>query len=156
MRRHAGGHSAHWAALRRSRQFRYIDQFDIEDQVRLGGDSGMLQTVVGNLAAAISQLIGDEEAALAANLHADETHVKAGNGAALALRKRHGLRIAELRLAVIAEHRLAVLVLDRWAGVVIGGVELDAVGSAIARVLHFVKLVRQGVSTGADHVILVA
>lgn len=105
---------------------------------------------------AIGQLPGDEQAAPAADLHAGESLVEAGNQAAHALGKGHGLRIALLGLAVVAEHRLAVLVFEWLSGVVVGGVELVPVSGQPASVMNLVHLVGLGLGAGADFEVLVA
>jgi hypothetical protein len=108
----------------------------------------------GTALCSIGQLPGNEEATLAANLHACESLVEAGNQAAHPLRKCHGLRIAELWLAVIAHHGLAIFVLHRRAGMVEGRVEFVAVvGASVAAepagVLHLVHFVGLGIGAGS-------
>src|SRR5271166_1857232 len=68
---------------------------------------------------AVSQLPRNENATLAAYLHAGKSLVKAWNSAPKALRKAERLDRALLRLAVLAHHRLPVLVQYRRARVVI-------------------------------------
>jgi len=151
------GSTAHGRMLRR--QFAYVDQLYIEDKVGLGRNSyvGGLTVpgrLLGDVARAVSELPGDEEAALAANVHAVEALVEARDQAARALCKGQRLRIAQLGLAVGAHLRLAVSAHDGVA-VVIGGVELHAVGSAVAGVEDLVHLERSGFSAGADLDLLV-
>ena len=62
---------------------------------------------------AVGQLPGNEDAPLAANLHAFIALIKAGNDAAHTLREWHGLRDIQFWLAVVAHHRLTVFVLQR-------------------------------------------
>ena len=116
----------------------------------------MFCSAVRHIVNAISQLPGDEQAALTANLHAVEALVEARNQATHALRKRHWLRRPELGFAVSAKHWLIVLVHHRWPGAVIRGVELDAIGHAPAGVLHLVRLARLGVFAGAYLDVLIA
>ena len=105
MRRH------HGAGCRHVGDF---DQFHIEDEIGLGGDAGMVGTV-GNVAGSVSELPGNEDAALATDSHAGKTVVEAGNDAADALRERHGLGIAHLRLAIGAKFGFAIFAHDRTA-----------------------------------------
>ena len=57
------------------------DEFDVEDEVGLGGDDGRRAAV------AVGELVGDEEAALAADVHAVEAGVPAGDDL---VRRRRG------------------------------------------------------------------
>ena len=92
-----------------------------------------------HFAGSISQLIGDEDAALAAYLHAGKSLVKAGDHATHADGEAHGLRRVQLGLAIVAQDRFAVLILERLA-MVFGGVELDTVGGAVAGVDDLAEL----------------
>ena len=152
----AGRHgTASWAwALRRCREVSNFDKFDVKDQIGLGRDSRMGGVGAGTAFGSISELPGNEQATLAADLHTVKTLVEAGDEASHALRKCHGLRVAKLGLAVCAQYWLAVLVLFRLTGMVIGGVELVAVVGAavvaeVAGVLHLVHLVGLGVCARA-------
>ena len=116
----------------------------------------MVWAVVWNAARPVGQLPGDEQAALATDLHADKALVKSRNCAADTLMKWEGLWIAELGFAVVAQHRLPVLVPQRRPRMVAGGVELDAIGRAVARVEDLVQLVRLSQGAGADLYLLVA
>jgi ABC-type cobalamin transport system ATPase subunit len=69
-------------------------------------------------ACSVSELPGNEDAALASNLHAGEAVVEAGDDTAHTLRKRHRLWIAHLGFAVGAKLGLAVLVTERLRMVV--------------------------------------
>jgi hypothetical protein len=106
--------------------------------------------MIRNHSCSIGQLPGDEQAALAANLHSGKSLIEAWNQTPHALGKRHGLRISELWFAVLAHHRLAVLVLFWGARVVERGVELDAICRTIACVVNLVQLARLGIGAGAD------
>jgi hypothetical protein len=88
----------------------HVHEFHVEDQVGFRGNSRMAWTMLWNVARSIGHLPGDKQAALATDLHADKALVKARNRATSALSKWHGLRIAQFRFAVVAQHRLAVLV----------------------------------------------
>ncbi len=116
----------------------------------------MLRTMIWNVARSVGELPGDEDAAFAADLHADKALVKPWNGATNTLMKWEGLRIAELGFTIIAQHWLSVLVLHRRPRMVARGVKLDAIGSPVAGVEDLVLLVRLGQSTCADLDILVA
>ena len=133
----------------------HINQFDVEDEIGFCGDAGMVGSVVGDGSNSIGELPGNKEAALAADLHTAKALVEAGNEASHALREWHGLRRAHFGLSVVAEHGLAVLVLLGLSGMVEGGVELDAVGGAVAGVIHLEKLARLGVCAGADFDVLI-
>ena len=52
---------------------RLADEFDVEDELGLGGDGAGLPL------GAVGELVGDEEAALAADAHACEAGVPAGD-----------------------------------------------------------------------------
>ena len=103
----------------------------------------------------IRQLPGDEDPSLAANSHAGNTLVKAGNQPPVALRKAQGLGIAELRLAVVAEYGFAVLVHYRRA-MVIGRIELVPIGGQPTRVMDLEHLPRLSLGAGADLDVLIA
>jgi hypothetical protein len=105
---------------------------------------------------AIGELPGDEETALAADLHAVEALIEAGNEAAHALGKCEGLRIAMFGLSIGIHDGFAVFVEDWCAWVVVGRIELVAVGSEPAGVLHLVHFVRLGDSASAELDVLVA
>ncbi len=83
--------------------------------------AGMGRLAVG----AVGELIGDEEAALAADVHAVEAGVPAGDDLVLAVGEGEGLAAVD------------------------GGVELGAVGE-VAGVVDGVELVRRGELAGAD------
>jgi len=147
--------SAHAGALRRCGHFRYIDQFNIEDEIGFCRDSGMVRTAVGDGADSVGELPGDEEATLATDLHAAKTLIKTGDEAAHALRKLHGLRRPYFWFAIFAEDGFAVLVFLGLAGMVVRGVELDAVGGAVAGVLNLVQLAGLGIGAGSEFDVLV-
>ena len=113
---------------------------------------------VGTWAAsgAVCQLPGDKETALAANLHAVEALVEAWNEAAHTLRKCEGLGIAVFGLSIGVHDGFAVFVEDRGARVVVGRIELVAVGREPPGVLHLVHFVRLGDCAGAELDVLVA
>src|SRR5260370_29914902 len=94
------------------------NQFDVEDQLGLGGNLPL-----GGCA--VSELVGNEEATLAADAHAVEASVPARNDLVLAVGDADGLTTVE------------------------GGVELGAIGQ-VARVVDGVPLVRCGEFAGAD------
>jgi hypothetical protein len=89
-----GAHPAHWWAGLHGRHLAHLDQINVEDQVGFSGNSRMIRAMVRDRARSIGQLPGDEDAALAANLHAGKALVKAWNRSAYALRKGHRLRVA--------------------------------------------------------------
>jgi hypothetical protein len=110
----------------------------------------------GTAASAIRHLPGNKQAALTANLHAVEALVEAGNQASHTLGKAEGLGVSQFGFSVGAHFGLAVFVEHGLAGVVVRRIELAAVGSEVAGVLHLVKLVGGGVSAGAQLDVLVA
>jgi hypothetical protein len=81
----------------------------------------------GNLVCAKAQLPGNEDAAYPIDLHTLDTHVPSGKRTACSHNRLQRLRIARLGLAVVTQHRLAVLVLLLGTGMVLGGVEFSAV-----------------------------
>jgi hypothetical protein len=111
-------HSAHRRALGRCGHLAHIHQFDVEDQVGLGWNSRMGGVWPRTAFGPVRQLPGDEDAALAVNLHAFIALIKAGNDAAHTLWKRHGLGNIKFWFAIVAHHRLAVFVLQRLPVVV--------------------------------------
>jgi hypothetical protein len=162
MRGHAAGgagtstwNSAHAGASGGGGHVGYVNQFDVEDEVGFRRDPGMFGTVVGDGAHSVGELPGDEEAALATNLHAAEALIEAGNEAPHALGKCHGLRFPQFGFAVVAEHWFAVLVLFGLAGMVEGGVELDTVGGAVASVMDLVHFAGLGIGAGSDFDVLI-
>ena len=90
----------------------------------------MVGSPVWNCTRAVGQLPRDEDAALAADLHPGNTLIEARDRSANSLHKLHGLRVAQLGLAVVTHHRLAVLVSEGRARMVVGGVEFDPVGGS--------------------------
>jgi hypothetical protein len=116
----------------------------------------MFRAAGGHIACSIRQLPGNKQPALAADLHACKSLVEARNQAAHSLRKSHGLRVAVFGLPVIAHHRFAVLVHYGRAGMVERRVELHAIGSTPAGVVHFVLLVGLSQSAGAYLDVLIA
>src|ERR1700753_2701709 len=94
----------------------------------------MVGSAVGNGAISVSQSPGDEDAALAADVHAFNGEVKARNHASDAVRKLHGLGLTHLGLFVRPHDGLAVRAED-WLRVLIPSVELYAVSGAPAGVL---------------------
>ena len=115
----------------------------------------MVRTAVGDGADSVGELPGDEEATLATDLHAGKALVEAGDEAAHALRKLHGLRRPYFGFAIFAEDGFAVLVFLRLAGMVVRGVELDAVGGAVSGVLNLVQLAGLGIGAGAEFDVLI-
>jgi hypothetical protein len=113
---HAGALGHRWS-------IRYIDQFEIEDQIGFGGNRWMGGVARGHLASAQSQLPGDVYAALTSGLHALESHIPTGERTALSHDQRNRLRIAQLGLAIVSHDGLVVLVQLRGA-VIIAGVDL--------------------------------
>ena len=105
---------------------RHVHQFQIQNQIRLGGNRRMIRIRRWTFPRTQPQLPGHKHAPLAADPHAVKSLVPAGKRTAHALDHRSGLRIAQLGLTVIAQHRFAVLVQNRSA-VVVGGVELAPV-----------------------------
>ena len=117
----------HWGAIRWGRHIGDVHQFHVEDEIGFGRNHRVSWIWPDAASFAVSQLVGNEQATLAANLHAGKSLVKAGNQPAIALRESHGLRRTHLGFAVCAHHRLTVLVsLDR-SRMVIGRIELFAV-----------------------------
>ena len=117
-------HPAHAGVIGRHRQVGYIDQLDIEDQIGFRGNPRMIRTAVWDRVGTISQFIGNEKTALAPDLHAFKALIEARKGPATpapahALGKLVGLWIAKLWLAIVAQNRLAVLVIH-WGAMVIG------------------------------------
>src|SRR6266851_1040724 len=62
----------------------YVDQFDVEDEVGFCGDDGWAARLT------IGELVGDEEAALASDVHAVEASVPAGDDLAGAVGEGDG------------------------------------------------------------------
>jgi len=110
----------------------------------------VVRSAVRDAPGSIRQFPGDKDAALAADLHAGKALVKARNGAADTLMKRKGLRIAHLGFAVVTQDRFAILVSDGLSGMVVRGVELDAVDGTVAGVMDLEQLARLGHCAGAD------
>ena len=155
------GHSAHpWASGWR-RHVHHVYQFNVKDQVGLGRNSWMRRVRPLPALCAISQLPRDEQTALAADFHARKALVEAGNQPPHPLRKSHGRRVAVLRLPVVSQHRLAVLVQNRGAGVVVGGVELvpvvlASVAAKPAGIEDLVHLVGLSLCASTDLDVLIA
>lgn len=149
-------HSTHARTAGRCRHVGHIDKLDVENEIGLGWDPRVSGVWSRPPARAICQLPGDEQAAFAANLHTFESLIEARNEAAHALRKGHWLRLALLRFAVVAHDRLAVLIHNRCAGMVVRRIELVPIGGQPTRVVDFVELVGLRHSSGANLVILVA
>jgi hypothetical protein len=145
-RRHSGPH-------RRRRHICHFDEFNVEDEVRLGRNARMVGTVRHG-ARSVGELPGNKDAALAANLHAGEAVIKARDDPAHTLRKLHGLRILHLGLAVGPKLRLAIFA-DRWLRVLVPRVEFDAVGGAPAGVLDMPELACLAFGARADLDVLV-
>jgi hypothetical protein len=105
---------------------RYLNQFDIQDQVSFGRNR---RTVGGggNLPRTEPQLPGDKDAALPTGLHALRSHIPSEKRTSLSHDRRERLGITQLGLSVVAQHRLAVFVLQRRTGMVVGGVEFAAI-----------------------------
>ena len=110
----------------------------------------MVRATVWNGPRPISELPGDKDSALAASLHAAKTLVKARNGAADTLMERKGLGFAHLGFAVGAQNWFAILVSDRRSGVIVGGVEFDAIGGTVTGVMDLQQLAWFGRRAGAD------
>lgn len=70
-----------------------------------------------------SQLPGNKDAAHAASFHARGSQVPSSKRTELTQHHRHRLGIAQFGFAVVAHHRLAVLVLYRRTGMIHAGVE---------------------------------
>ena len=105
--------------LRRYRSVCHINQFNIQNQVGFGGGGGVRGVADGNLALTEAQLPGNKDAAFSANLHASHSIIPSRQRAALSQDQCHRRRVAGLGLAVIAQNRLAVLVLQRRAGMIV-------------------------------------
>ncbi len=105
---------------------------------------------------AVGQLIGNIQAALAADPHANQALIKTKDHLVASLGKVHRIRGAWNDFPVGAQNHLAVLVLDRRATVVIGGVNFVPVSGQPVSVLNLVELVRLGLGAGTDYIILVA
>jgi len=134
--------------LRRLGHFGYVHQLDIEDQVRFGRDTGVVRRVARNVARSVGKLPGNEEPALAANLHSGKSLVKAGDQAAIALREGQGLHV-HLRLSIGPHHRFAVFA--RHRGLAVGvRIELLACRRKVSRVVHVVHHVGLSLGSSAD------
>ena len=118
----------------------------------------------GTALGAVSQLPGDEQAALSANLHAFKALFEARKGSSSRgppLKELVGNRIAGLGFAVVTQNRLVVLVSDCRPRMIVRGVEfvsvvVPPVGAKPAGVVDLVNLVRLRIRAGADHDVLVA
>ena len=139
----------------------HVHQFHVKNQIGLFRNSGMSGIRTGPSLRAVSQLPRNEDAALAANLHAGKSLVKARNRAPIALREADRLGWALLGFAVVAQHRLPILVQHRLARMVVGRVELfpvvrASVDAKPAGVQNFVQLGRLSLCACADLDLLVA
>lgn len=86
----------------------------------------------GHSAQTVAELPGNENAALATDVHAFKSLIEAGDGAALALNKLNGLAGFLLGLAVCVEFGLAVFANHRRFGVVVRGIKLGSIGGQVA------------------------
>jgi hypothetical protein len=128
MSSHRRVHSTHHAgALGRRGSVLHADQFEIQDQIGFGGNRRVGGVARWNLPRAEAKLPGNKDAPLAAGLHALSSHIPSWERTALPQHRSHRLGIAQLRLSVGAQHRLAVLVPLRRTGVVLGGIEFLAI-----------------------------
>src|ERR1039458_4129894 len=150
------GHSPNGRMIWWHREFDYIHQLDVKDQVSLGRNPRMRRVRTRTSACTVCQLPGDENAALAANLHAFKSLVPAWNYATKALREADGLRIALLRLSIGIQHRLAVLVQLRSARMVVGAAKLAPIDGQPTDIEDLVHLVGLGIGARADLDVLVA
>jgi hypothetical protein len=105
---------------------RDVHQLDIEYEVSLGGNSRMCCIGARAACGTVGKLPGNEQATLAADLHAIETLVPTRNYAAKTLGKSNGRACAHLGLAVSVHDGFAILVQLRGM-VVKGGVEFAPV-----------------------------
>jgi hypothetical protein len=101
------------------RNLGYRDELDVEDEIRLGRNAGMLGIAARAAVLAVGQLPGNEEAALATNVHAVEALIESGNEAAEALGKDDRLACEHLHFAVGPHFGFAIVAEDR-AGRMIG------------------------------------
>jgi hypothetical protein len=85
----------------------HIHQLDVEDEIGLGGNAGVVGPI-GHGARTIGHLPGNEDAALATDLHAFEAVVEAGDYAAHSLRDCDGDGIAHLGFSIGTELGLAI------------------------------------------------
>ena len=104
----------------------------------------MRRVRTGTSTRAIGQLPRYKQPAFAPDLHSMKALIESGNHAAKSLRKRDRLRLAQLGLAILANHRLAILIQNRRPRMVIRRVELASIGSHPPGVMHLVELVRLG------------
>ena len=158
-RRHrssARRHPAHRTRRRRRRRIGHIQQFHVENQIGFRRNPRMIRTAVGNGAGSISQLPWNEDASLAAHLHAAKPLVEARNRVANSLMKWKRRYVAQFRFAVVAHHWLAILVLQRSPRVVAGRVKLDPIRGPVPGIEDLEHLARLGHGPGADLDLLVA
>src|ERR1019366_5089798 len=99
--RHGCSGWRHAGAARLRGHVRYFHKLDIEDEVGLGGDPRVRGVWPWTSRRSVRQLPGNKQAAFAADLHAVEALVPAGNDAAKTLRKADWLWIVQLRLAEV-------------------------------------------------------
>lgn len=156
------GHHAHRLTVRpdsragmRRRHVADIHEFDVEDQIRLGGNPRIGCVRSRAAASTIGKLPRNKEPTLAADFHSREALVEAGDDAAEALRKADWLAFVHLGLAIGVEFRLAVFAYD-GSLVVVRRVELVAVGGEPASVVDLINLVWLDFRAGADANLLVA
>jgi hypothetical protein len=148
----------------RRRSVGYVNQFDVEDEVGEGRNPRVGCIGAGAALGAVSQLPGDEQAALSANLHAFKSLVEARkrpSSRRRSLSEWVGQRIAVLGFAVVAQNGFAILVFDCRPRMIVRGVELVSVivppvGAKPAGVVDLVNLVGLGIRAGAEHDVLVA
>jgi hypothetical protein len=144
--RHVGG---------RCRQLCDTQQFHVENEVGLGWNPGILGIVGGAATRAVRELVRDEKAALATDPDAFKTLIPAGNDPARALDESIGLTGLLLWFAVGAKFRLAGVIEHGRCGMVVGRVELAAIGGKPHSVSNFVDLVGLGNRAWTDLELLI-
>ena len=126
--RMAAGRRAHGRTGCHCRYVIHAHQFKIEDQVSFGWNTWMGSIRTGTAFCAVCELPGNEDAALAADLHAINAQVQAGHGpTARALEEAEGLGGRLFWLSVRPHHRLEVFIVYRAWRVIVGRVEFAAV-----------------------------
>lgn len=114
----------------------------------------MVRAAIRHGAIAVGQCPGDEDAALAADVHAIHGEVKAGNHAANGVRKLQRLGVTHLGLIVRPHDGLAVRA-DDWLRVLIPRVKDYAIGSAPTLVFDMPHLLFLAEWAGAELDVLI-
>jgi hypothetical protein len=131
-----------------------IHEFDIENQVRLRWNPGIVCIRPRPSPRTIRKLPRDKQPALASYVHSREPLVESGDHAPEPLGKTDRLALAHLWFAVGVQFGLSIFAHYRHL-VVIGRIELVTIGRKPPRVMDLVDLVWLSLGSGADANILI-